>query len=137
MTNAQSKPISNILQTEEGSNIVMKRFKALLKHEKKREERFLIPLIKKLDVKYKEIIITMVSIHFGLCDIYKAVIEKNKEEFKSEIDCIFSNLLELTNQLQLEDNDRHKKIFALFIRYTKKYVRIVNKMNNFENSGYF
>jgi hypothetical protein len=150
MTNAFSRPIISsvlninadevkdwIFNTDEGKKCVLIQFKKILKHEKKREERFLIPLMKKLKGKYENIIIRMFRIHTLLCSIYKFVIEKKKRLYIIATNCILDALKELTNQIQLANNGRHKKIFVLFIKYANKYVRRVNKIDFFENSGYF
>ena len=148
MTNALSKPIycpSDLIMTaqdlifksKEGRYYVVKKFKKTLKHEKKRKERFLIPLMDKLKGKHEDIIIIMIKIHMGLCDIYKAIIENNSMDFIYEMKLIIEDLKELLFVILTSVKDISNTILVLFTKYKKKYSRIVDKMYNFENSGYF
>jgi len=150
MTNSFSKPIISsdlnitpadvkdwIFKTEEGKKCIVRRFKKNLKHEQKRQKRFLIPLMKKLDGKYEDMLIIMFRIHLLLCSIYKAIIDNNDTDFTISMEIIKEAFELLKGKLVSQYNERHQAIFMLIAKYRAKYIRILNKMIDFEKSGYF
>ena len=103
-------------------------FKNALKEHKKNGNRVIMYIQENLDGNHEELVLSIIAIHLSICDIMKAILTRNEEDFQEEASTIESNFEELTSELNKPHFEYYDHIFEYCRSYHKVSVLKINKL---------